>query len=169
MASTALTLNERAQRLADYMAANAGTLRIGVQQVAGARVLDCGVQATGGLQAGLGLARVCMAGLGDVALAAGDVGGTPAVQVTIATDQPVSACMASQYAGWQIAVGKFFAMGSGPMRAAYGKEELFDKIPGRERSAVAVGVLETRKLPDDAVAGFLCERLSLPAAKLTLL
>src|SRR5207302_3188466 len=51
----------------------------------------------------------------------------------------------------------------------YGKEELFDKIPGRERSAVAVGVLETRKLPDDAVTGFLCERLSLPAAKLTLL
>src|SRR2546430_11514883 len=31
----------------------------------------------------------------------------------VASDHPVLACMACQYAGWQIAVGKFFAMGSG--------------------------------------------------------
>jgi methenyltetrahydromethanopterin cyclohydrolase len=167
--STSSTINERAQRLADYMAANAATLRIAVEQIAGARVLDCGIKAPGGLQAGLGLARVCLAGLGDVALASGDIAGMPAVQVTVATDQPVTACMASQYAGWQIAVGKYFAMGSGPMRAAYGKEELFDKIPGREQPPVAVGVLETRRLPDDAVIAFLSERLHLPAAKITLL
>src|SRR5438445_3997914 len=128
------------------MAANAATLRIAVEQIAGTRVLDCGIKAPGGLQAGLGLARVCLAGLGDVALASGEVGGIPTVQVTVATDQPVTACMASQYAGWQISIGKFFAMGSGPMRAAYGREELFDKIPGREQSPVAVGVLETSKL-----------------------
>jgi methenyltetrahydromethanopterin cyclohydrolase len=165
-----LTLNERAQRLADYIAANATTLRVVAQQTAaGARVLDCGVQTPGGLQAGLGLARVCLAGLGDVAFAPGDVAGVPSVQVTVATDQPVAACMASQYAGWQVSVGKFFAMGSGPMRAAYGKEELFDTIPGREQSPLAVGVLETRKLPDDAVVEYLCERLNLPASKLTLL
>jgi methenyltetrahydromethanopterin cyclohydrolase len=168
--STPMSLNERAQRLADYMVANAATLRIAVQQTAaGARLLDCGINSLGGLQAGLGLARICLAGLGDVALAAGEVAGIPAVHVTVATDQPVTACMAAQYAGWQISVGKFFAMGSGPMRAAYGKEELFDKIPGREQAPVAVGVLETRKLPDDAVITFLCERLNLPASKLTLL
>jgi methenyltetrahydromethanopterin cyclohydrolase len=165
-----MSLNERAQRLADYMVANAATLRIAVlQTAAGARLLDCGINSLGGLQAGLGLARICLAGLGDLALAAGEVAGMPAVHVTVATDQPVTACMAAQYAGWQISVGKFFAMGSGPMRAAYGKEELFDKIPGREQAPVAVGVLETRKLPDDAVITFLCERLNLPASKLTLL
>jgi methenyltetrahydromethanopterin cyclohydrolase len=165
-----MTLNERAMRLADYLAANANTLRITTQQTPnGARLLDCGIESPGGLQAGLGLARVCLAGLGDVALAAGEVAGVPCVQVTVATDQPVTACMASQYAGWQVSVGKFFGMGSGPMRAAYGKEELFEKIPGREQPPVAVGVLETRKLPDDAVIQYLCERLNLPPAKLTLL
>ena len=164
------TLNERAQRLADYMVANASSLRIAAQQAPnGARLLDCGIQSPGGLQAGLGLARVCLAGLGDVALAPGDVAGVPCVQVTVATDQPVTACMACQYAGWQISVDKFFAMGSGPMRAAYGKEELFDKIPGREQAPLAVGVLESRKLPDDEVLEYLCERLNLPASKLTLL
>ncbi|HLJ92100.1 MAG TPA: methenyltetrahydromethanopterin cyclohydrolase [Gemmataceae bacterium] len=164
-----LTLNERAQRLADHMAANAASLRIGVQQTASARILDCGVHTAGGLQAGLGLARVCLAGQADVSLIPSDLGGFPNVQVMVATDHPVTACMAAQYAGWQISVGKYFAMGSGPMRAIYGKEELFDKIPGREQAPVAVGVLETRKLPEDAVIEYLCERLQLPAEKLTLL
>ncbi len=165
-----LTLNERAQRLADHMASTAAALRIAVQPTGGgARLIDCGVQTEGGLLAGLALARVCLAGQADVCLVPGEVAGLGCPLVQVQTDAPVLACMASQYAGWQIAVGKFFAMGSGPMRALYGKEDLFDKIPGREQAPVAVGVLETRKLPDDAVIDHLCERLQLPPAKLTLL
>src|SRR5947207_8432418 len=168
--TTALTLNERAQRLADHLATHAAALRIGVQQTAsGARVLDCGVKVEGGLQAGLGLARVCLAGLAEVALVPGDIGGLPCALVTITSDQPVLACLAAQYAGWQISVGKFFAMGSGPMRAAYGKEELFDKIDGREQSPVAVGVLETKKLPSDEVVSFLCDKLRISPDRLSLL
>jgi methenyltetrahydromethanopterin cyclohydrolase len=164
-----LTLNERAQRLADHVAANAAALRVAVQTVGGARVIDCGVKAEGGLQAGLALARICLAGQAEVTLVPGEVAGVLCPQVEVATDHPVLACMASQYAGWQIEAGKFFAMGSGPMRAAYGKEDLFDHIPGREQAPVAVGVLESRKLPDEAVVNYLCERLGLPANKLTLL
>jgi methenyltetrahydromethanopterin cyclohydrolase len=163
-------LNERALRLADELAADAGSLRIDVLRTsAGARALDCGVKAEGGLRAGLGLARVCLAGLADVSLAPGTLADLPVPQVQVTTDHPVLACMASQYAGWQVSVGKFFAMGSGPMRAAYGKEELFDRISGRERAAAAVGVLETRKLPTDDAVAYLAERLSLPADRLTLL
>jgi methenyltetrahydromethanopterin cyclohydrolase len=167
--TTVLTLNERAQRLAAHMAANASAFRIAVHEVAGARVLDCGINTPGGLQAGLGLARACLAGQADVSLTPGEVHGIPAGLVTVSTDHPVLACMASQYAGWQVAVGKFFAMGSGPMRALYGKEELFEKIPGREQAPVAVGVLESRKLPTEEVIGFLSERLALPPNKITLL
>jgi methenyltetrahydromethanopterin cyclohydrolase len=163
-------LNESAQRLADYMVSNAQALRIAPQYTPmGAKVLDCGVRIAGGLQAGVNLARVCLAGQADVSLVAGEVAGTACPHIQVATDQPVLACMASQYAGWQISVGKYFAMGSGPMRATYGKEELFQKIPGREEAPLAVGVLETRKLPDDAVINFLSERLRLPPTKLTLL
>jgi methenyltetrahydromethanopterin cyclohydrolase len=165
-----LTLNERALRLADHLAANAGAHRVEVTHTAsGARILDCGVRAEGGLQAGLALSRICLAGQAEVTLVPGNLGGIPGPLVQVATDQPVAACMASQYAGWQISVGKFFAMGSGPMRAAYGKEELFNDIPGREKPPVAVGVMETRKLPGDDVITYLCEHLNLPAAKLTLL
>jgi methenyltetrahydromethanopterin cyclohydrolase len=161
------TLNERALLLADNLAARAADLRIAVQTTGdGARVLDCGVKADGGVGAGLGLARVCLAGLADVSLAPG-APYFPQIQVT--TDHPVLACMASQYAGWQVSVGKFFAMGSGPMRAAYGKEPLFDHIPGRETPSCAVGVLETRKVPTDEVAAYLAEKLKLAPDDLTLL
>ncbi len=167
---SSLTLNERGLRLADHLAATAAALRITVQQTAaGARLLDCGVAAEGGLQAGLGLARVCLANQAEVALVPGAFAGLPVPQVQVMTDHPVLACMASQYAGWQVSVGKFFAMGSGPMRADYGKEELFDHIPGREQPPAAVGVLETDKLPNDEVVTHLAERLNLPANKLTLL
>jgi methenyltetrahydromethanopterin cyclohydrolase len=64
--------------------------------------------------------------------------------------------MASQYAGWQIASGKYFAMGSGPMRALARKEPLFAKLGYQEKSQVAVGVLETRKFAPDE----LCEKLA---------
>ena len=169
MAAT-LTLNERALRLADYLAANAPVLRIHTTTTsAGARLLDCGIKTPGGLQAGLSLARVCLAGQAEVSLVPGEIAGIGCPSVVVTSDHPVLACMASQYAGWQIAVGKFFAMGSGPMRAAYGKEELFASIPGKEEAPVAVGVLETRKLPDDAVIEYLNQALNLPAAKITLL
>src|SRR5262245_15888276 len=152
------------------MASTASALRIGVQHTGlGARLLDCGIQAPGGLQAGLSLAKVCLAGQAEVSLIAGDVAGVPCPLVQVSSDQPVQACMASQYAGWQIKVGKFFAMGSGPMRAAYGKEDLFDDIAGREQPPVAVGALETRKLPDDSVIEYLATALRLPASKITLL
>jgi methenyltetrahydromethanopterin cyclohydrolase len=164
------TLNERANRLADFLAANAAQHRIRVQTTGnGARVLNCGIDTPGGLQAGLALARVCLANLAEVAAVPGEVAGVACPVIQVSTDHPVLACMASQYAGWPIAVDKYFAMGSGPMRAARGAEELFDHIEGREQPPVAVGVLETRKLPGDDVVSHVAEAVKVPAAKLTLL
>lgn len=157
-----MTLNEQANKLAVSLEAKAEALRIAAHHVGGATVLDCGVAARGGLQAGLGMARVCLGGRAEVSLVPG-----PAVQVV--SDDPVVACMASQYAGWQVSVGKFFAMGSGPMRAVWAKEKLFADIPGKESSPVAVGVLETRKLPPPEVVAYLSEQLGLPPERLTLL
>jgi methenyltetrahydromethanopterin cyclohydrolase len=66
--------------------------------------------------------------------------------------------MASQYAGWQIAgQGKFYAMGSGPMRAAGSREPLFDTIGFRERPRQVVGVLEADRLPPSDVCEHIAE------------
>ena len=135
----------------------------------GCQLFDCGIAAAGGLEAGRRLAEICLAGLGRVTFgaAAPELGGGPAVLV--ATDHPLAACMASQYAGWQIASGKYFAMGSGPMRSR-----------GRQRSVVpnhrlprapecAVGVLEARSFPPDELCRDLAGQCGVPPDKLTLL
>jgi methenyltetrahydromethanopterin cyclohydrolase len=163
-----MTLNEQALAVVEDLVRRADDHRIGVLTIAGARVIDAGIQSPGGLQAGLALARICVSGRAEVSLQPGDHESVNLPIVQVFSDDPVRACLASQYAGWQIAVGKFFAMGSGPMRAHYGREELFDQIPGRETATVAVGVLEGRKLPSDEVIGWLSDNLQLTAGKLTL-
>lgn len=145
-------LNERAARLFEALAEEREMLRVEPSSTSsGTRLIDCGVAAPGGLEAGRRLAELCLSGLGRVELvpAPVDVWRGPAVQV--ATDHPVAACMASQYAGWQITGEKYFAMGSGPMRAAAAKEPLFERIGCRERPDRAVGVLEASRLPPDDV------------------
>jgi methenyltetrahydromethanopterin cyclohydrolase len=162
-----MTLNERAQHIADEVERNAARLRVSVSKVAGARVIDCGGAAQGSLAAGLLLARACLADGGEVSYVPCTVTGGPAVQVT--TDDPVRACLASQYAGMQVSVGKFFAMGSGPMRAVSAREELFQHIPGKEESAYAVGVLETQMHPTEDVVAAIVAKLPPVAEHLTLL
>ena len=48
-------------------------------------------------------------------------------------------------------------MASGPMRAAAGKETLLDTLGIRERPEMAVGVLESRRLPPADVLEMLGE------------
>jgi methenyltetrahydromethanopterin cyclohydrolase len=164
-----MNLNARAAQLCDRLADQAAVLRCQVRRaVSGGRLIDTGIEVAGGLEAGRLLAEICLAGLGQVEFAAAspDVGDGPAVSVR--TDQPVAACMASQYAGWRIALGKFFAMGSGPMRAAAGNEDVFERIGNRESADVAVGVLETRQFPPDEVFDSLARDCHVEPAKLTL-
>ncbi|AMV24673.1 Methenyltetrahydromethanopterin cyclohydrolase [Gemmata sp. SH-PL17] len=164
-----MTLNERAQLIADEAERNATQLRVHVTKVAGARVIDCGGAVQGSLAAGLLLARACLADAGEVAYVpypVPEIGG-PAVQVT--TDDPVRACLASQYAGWQVTAGKFFAMGSGPMRALAAREEIFQHISAKEESPFAVGVLETHKHPTEEVIAAIVAKLPLVAEHLTLM
>jgi methenyltetrahydromethanopterin cyclohydrolase len=161
-------LNERALRLLEQASQQVLSLRISVQVINGATVFDAGVHSQGGLEAGLLLARVCLAGLARVELAPGE-GEMPWPMVSVFSDQPVIACLASQYAGWQIQKGKYFAMASGPMRAIYAGEKIFEEIGYRERSAVAVGVLETNKLPSEEVVSYLAEKLQMSSHALRLL
>jgi methenyltetrahydromethanopterin cyclohydrolase len=164
-----MTLNERANRIADELVAHAEQLRVSVSKVAGARIIDCGGAVTGSLAAGLAMARACLAALGEavyVPYPIAEIGG-PGVQIT--TDDPVRACLASQYAGWQVTAGKFFAMGSGPMRALAAREELFQHIPGKEESPVAVGILETHKHPTEEAVAAIVSKLPPVAEQLTLL
>src|SRR5439155_11127609 len=108
------------------------------------------------------LARICMADLAHVTIVPGEVGGRACPLVQVVTDHPVRACLASQYAGWALSEGKFFAMGSGPMRAARGEEAIYDRIGHRESVDSVVGVLEARKRPTPAVVARIASACQVP-------
>ncbi len=163
-----MQLNDRAARLCEVLLGGAELLRVDIQRCpSGATLVDCGVHAPGGLEAGVQLARVALAGLASVELVPGN--DLPLPHVVVWTDHPVAACMASQYAGWAIRVGDYFAMASGPMRAAAAKEPLFQKLDLAERAARAVGVLETAALPSPDVCRYVARQCGVPAERLILL
>lgn len=165
-----MNLNERAWRRCQRLIEAAADLRVDVHHLGnGVRIVDCGVNVVGGLQAGQALAEVCLADLAEVRLVPGPADLWPGPAVQVSTDRPVAACMASQYAGWQIAFDGYFAMGSGPMRAACGREELFASIGLRESVMRAVGVLETAKLPPAEVGERIAKDCGVPPNELTLL
>lgn len=162
-----MNLNARAAVLCRSLANDAERLRINIHRLAcGATVVDCGVQAPGGLEAGLLLARVCLADLARVEFLPGRGSDSP---IIVYTDQPLLACMASQYAGWEVKGDKFFAMGSGPMRAAAAREPLFEDLGYRERADKCVGVLESGTLPSDDVCCDVATKCSVEPEGLTLL
>ena len=142
---TSLRMNEAASEIADNMADQADLLRVrSFRLPSGARVIDAGVETDGGIEAGLAMAEICLGGLGNVSCAPLQIGSQSHTGLTVWTDHPAVACMASQYAGWAISVGKYFAMGSGPLRAhARVERELFEKLGYEEQAEEGVLVLET--------------------------
>lgn len=169
MSGADLRLNERAWRIADEMAANADALRVAVRALAGgSRVIDAGIDAPGGYGAGLALAGICMGGLSHIDYVPVAVGPDMWPGVRVWTDHPAVSCMASQYAGWAIQVGKYFAMGSGPLRAhARVEKELYHKLGYAESAVRGVLVLETRASPTDDVAAWVGQKAGLAPSAIT--
>ena len=177
-----MKLNQGAAAIVDRIAADfekpasseplEGRLGATIQTLAGCAILiDCGIKAPGGLEAGRLLAEACLGGHGQVSLAPGGITGQ---QVVVQTDHAVAACMGAQYAGWAISPegSNYFAMGSGPMRAAANREPIIEEIGAREfpsPSDRVVGVLETSQIPTPEVVAYLSERCQIDASQLVLL
>jgi methenyltetrahydromethanopterin cyclohydrolase len=152
-------LNQRAASLLESASLDP-LLRIRREETPTATLVDFGVSAEGGLEAGLALARICLSGLADISLSP-PIGeqALPLPAVTVRTDFPLEACLLSQYAGCRLQTGDYFAMGSGPLRAVLRKEELIHEFSPTEDGSVAVGVLETGTLPPTAAIETLREGL----------
>lgn len=166
-----MRLNDGAARIAKRAEMHAQRLNLVAHNVARATVLDFGIAAAGGLEAGRELARICLAGLGRVRIESGSLAGMSWPQVTVQTDHSLQACLLSQYAGWQITVGKYFAMGSGPMRATAAVEPLFQEFKYQEPcdfNGLYVGVLETGKIPSEDVVGWIAGKLGVRPEQITL-
>jgi methenyltetrahydromethanopterin cyclohydrolase len=143
------------------LVAQADRLRLKVERLNnGATVVDAGIAAAGGIEAGRLIGEICLGGLGSISLTHSPRWSRWPLVVNVHTVNPVIACLASQYAGWSLSHGEgktaFRALGSGPARSLAVKlrdgqeepvEELFKELGYRDHSRETSLVLEVDRMP----------------------
>lgn len=172
--SVTVSVNTLAQPLVKRLTDNADVLRVNVERLEnGTQLIDAGIQAKGGLEAGRIVAEICLGGLGTVTLTHSSyVSGWP-LTVNVHSTNPVIACLGSQYAGWSLAHGEgkgsFYALGSGPARALARKEKLYEELGYQDRSESAVLVMEVDKVPPLELVDKIAKACGLSASRLTII
>jgi methenyltetrahydromethanopterin cyclohydrolase len=151
--SKALSVNLLAWKLAEHLLANQDFYGVKASKTsAGATVVDAGVNASGGFQAGQIITEICMGGCGKAHIGFKNYGELALPSITVCTDQPAIATLGSQFAGWRIKEGDSIAIGSGPARAlALKPKKIYAEIGFQGSSDKAVLTLESNNLPSDAL------------------
>ncbi len=169
-----ISVNKRAHSIVQQMIENYEALSISGKRLKnGATVIDAGIHVPGSPEAGRLFADACLGGLARIQFAhqmiesRDSCSWLPAVEVNVSL--PHIACMASQYAGWAIKLPKYFAIGSGPARALYAGEDIFQKLDYKDQSDVAVLALEGRSMPNEEVAAFVAEKCGVSPDRLFML
>ena len=145
----ALSVNRLAWKLLERLCENSDFYGVKVEKTSsGTTIVDAGIKAKGGFQAGKIITEICMGGCGKAEITYRKYGELELPSIFVYTDHPVIATLGSQFAGWQIKEGDYFALGSGPARAlALRPKEIYEKIGYRDDFDKAVMVLETDKYP----------------------
>lgn len=150
------SLHAAALPLLDRVIAHADELQLGISKSrSGAVIVDAGIEARGGLEAGRLIAELCLGGLGSVSLQTAGVMPQWPLTLHVHAANPILACLGSQYAGWSLNHGEgkeaFYSLGSGPGRALAVKEPLFTELGYKDSSERTYLVLEVDKNPPEAL------------------
>ncbi len=163
------TFNETSYEVLAELFETPELLGVEVHEIGGATVVDCGVNARGGLWAGRLMAEVCLGGAAIVTVHPDRLAGIPCPRVNVEMEWPYAPCLLSQYAGMKIDDKGYFAMCSGPIRSALAEEALFAEFDYKEEPEVAVAVLEAATLPPQALIKKLCKKSGVEPENLTIL
>jgi methenyltetrahydromethanopterin cyclohydrolase len=157
------SLNRMATELVDEAIDFADELTVAVHPLEGeAAVLDFGVEIPGAVEAGLLLSEIVTAGLATVGTRMDEVAGVPLAHVELSTDHPALGLLCAGTAGWELSVGDFEGLGSGPARALVAEEDIYARVGYRDEFDFAVLAVESETLPDEAVAATVAERVGVP-------
>jgi len=148
-----LSVNRTAWSLAKKLCDHAEEFGVVVKETKlGATLIDAGIKAKGGLLAGRIITEICLGGYGKAKIFYKQYDDLEFPSIFVYTDHPAIATLGSQFAGWQIKVGGYTAIASGPARAlALKPRELYERIQYSDTSDVAVLVFETAKEPPEEV------------------
>lgn len=173
------SVNQLAQPLVSRLLANADRYRVAVETLAnGCTIVDAGIKAPGGLEAGRLIAEICLGGMGSVTLGHSQYTSHWPLTVSVHTSNPVLACLGSQYAGWSLSHEKYYALGSGPARALATKEksgqrepveELYKELAYRDQADSAVLVIENDAVPPLAIVEKIATACQIDPSRLTII
>lgn len=154
-----LSINKLAHKLVVELLKEPAYYGVGVEKLpSGSTVIDTGVESPGGYEAGLMATRIAMGGAGTACLGFSDYTGLKLPTIVVSTDHPAISLFGSQLAGWKIKTESYTADSSGPARAlALKPKKVFEKIGYRDKSDVAVLLIETEKKPPNDAAVFIAE------------
>jgi methenyltetrahydromethanopterin cyclohydrolase len=165
------SVNKAAHKLVKKLCNQADKYGIIVKHAkSGATLIDAGIEAKGGFLAGKLITEICLGGHGKAQISHTRFDDLEFPSILIHTDNPTIATLASQFAGWQIKIGDYNAIGSGPARAlALKPQEIYDKIGYRDEADVAVVVLETTKEPPETVITYISEQSKITPDNLSII
>jgi len=144
-------------------------------------LVDAGVRTSGSHEAGKLVSQMCACGMLDLDLGLSVYGTVSLPSVQVHSDMPALSFLGGTYGDWEIEVGDFRAIGSGPARALalnrslpkgvkenvdkraysyriYAPAQIYSLIGHREVSDDAYLLLETSSYPDEKVLNWIAEQ-----------
>jgi len=166
-----LSVNQSSLKIARYMIDNSKELGVKIKRLKNnTTVIDAGVEAIGGLRAGILVAKASLGDLADVSVDPVSYSNVVLPTVKVATDYPVISLLVCQQPLPTIEVGSYWAITSGPGKALMRRPEEFFKISGyHDRSKVAVFILQSKDLPDEKTAEYLAKECKIKTRDLFLI
>ncbi len=164
-----LSVNRMAWKITEHLLDNQDFYAVNVSKSSsGATIIDAGVDAVGGFQAGRILTEICMGGCGKAHIEFKSYGDLELPSITVCTDKPAIAALGSQFAGWRIKESDgSIAIGSGPARAlALKPKEIYEEIGYKDSSHKAVLTLESNVIPSDMLIEKVTSVCNIPAENL---
>ncbi|MEM3641652.1 MAG: methenyltetrahydromethanopterin cyclohydrolase [Candidatus Bathyarchaeia archaeon] len=144
-----LSVNQLAWKLLEELCRNSDFYGVRIEKAeCGSTVVDAGINAKGGFEAGRIITEICMGGLGKADITSRKYDEVEIPSIFVHTDHPAIATLGSQFAGWNIKEDDYSAIGSGPARALSLKpKEIYEEIGYKDNFNKAIVVLETDKQP----------------------
>jgi methenyltetrahydromethanopterin cyclohydrolase len=173
------SVNKLTQPIVKHLIDNADKLRVRIETLEnGCTIIDAGIKAPGGLEAGRIIAEICLGGMGTVTINHSSYTDNWPLSVNVHTGNPVLGCLGSQYAGWSLSHEKYYALGSGPARAMATKirdgkvepiEELYKELDYLDEAEATVLVIENDAVPPLAIVEKVAAACKVHPSKLTII
>ncbi len=173
------SVNRLSQPLVQELIDQADKLRLRISHLGnGCTIIDAGINAPGGLEAGRIITEICLGGMGNVSINNSCYTQNWPLTVNVHSTNPVLACLGSQYAGWSLSHEKYYALGSGPARSMARKEregvvgpveELYKELAYHDDFESTALVIENDAIPPVEIVDKVAAACGISPNKLTII